>query len=322
MAISEVELKKACYTLAKVCLGIKETETVLILIDDDSQEVGQVLDHSMREYAREVFLLKMKPRQRHGEEPPALVAEAMSLAEVVLAPTSRSITHTEARRQACRRGARVASMPGIDLDMLVRTMGADYVSIKELTERLSSILSQASRVEVRTDKGTDITFSVSGRKAIADTGMLQQRGSFGNLPAGEAYIAPVEGTGEGTIVFDGMIAGVGVLRNPVRVFIAGGRVKNIEGGVEAETLKSLLASVGDQLAYNLAEFGIGTNDRATITGKILEDEKVIGTVHFAFGDNASMGGQVRVPLHIDGVIKNPTVKVDKTLIMQQGKLVL
>jgi leucyl aminopeptidase (aminopeptidase T) len=317
-----MELQRACHTLAKDCLDIKKNETVMILVDDDSKELGEILEQAIREYASEVFLINMKPRTRNGEEPPLLVAETMALADVVLAPTTKSITHTEARRTACQRGARVASMPGISVEMLKRTLNADYVAIKELTERLSAILTKGSKVEVSSESGTSITFSILDRKAIADTGMIKERGSFGNLPAGEAYIAPIEDSAEGVIVFDGMLAGVGLLNQPVKAHIANGRLVQLEGGSEAEAFRQMLANVGDEQAYNLAEFGIGTNEKATITGKILEDEKVIGTIHFAFGDNASMGGKVKVPIHVDGVVKKPTVKIDNIMVMKEGKLLI
>lgn len=76
------------------------------------------------------------------------------------------------------------------------------------------------------------------------------------------------------------------------------------------------------LAFNVAELGIGTNDRARITGNVLEDEKAIGTAHIAFGDNKSMGGTVRVASHLDGVILSPTVLIDGKPVLEGGELVL
>ncbi|MGB9792192.1 MAG: aminopeptidase [Thermacetogeniaceae bacterium] len=317
-----MELQRACQILARDCLDIKNDETVLIVVDDESKELGEILEKNVRQYAKEVILIKMKTRSRNGEEPPLLVAEAMSLAEVVIAPTTKSITHTEARRRACQKGARVASMPGIDLDMLTRTLNADYNAIQALTHKLTDLLTKGKMVEVSSALGTKITFAITGRQAIADTGMIKNPGDFGNLPAGEAYIAPLERTAEGVIVFDGMIAGIGRLEQPIKATIEEGKLVKAEGGIAAEVLIEMLAKVGKEEAYNLAEFGIGTNDKAMITGKILEDEKVIGTIHFAFGDNTSMGGMVKVPIHVDGVVTKPTVKIDDNLIMVEGQLLI
>ena len=72
----------------------------------------------------------------------------------------------------------------------------------------------------------------------------------------------------------------------------------------------------------MAEFGIGTNDKAILSGLILEDEKVMGTIHIAFGDNKSMGGSVRVASHLDGLVREPTVWFDDTMIMERGKFTI
>ena len=88
-----------------------------------------------------------------------------------------------------------------------------------------------------------------------------------------------------------------------------------------EKLYSIMEPFG-KLAFNVAELGIGTHDKAQITGDVLEDEKAIGTVHIAFGDNKSMGGTIRVASHLDGVIMEPTVSVDGETIMEKGKLLI
>jgi leucyl aminopeptidase (aminopeptidase T) len=63
------------------------------------------------------------------------------------------------------------------------------------------------------------------------------------------------------------------------------------------------------------------NDKAKITGNMLEDEKVMGTCHIALGNNAGFGGKVNVELHIDGLIKKPTVSIDDKRVMNEGKLI-
>jgi len=98
-----------------------------------------------------------------------------------------------------------------------------------------------------------------------------------------------------------------------------GFVREISGGTEAKKLKALLDSVGE-LAYNIAELGIGTNDKAKLVGSVLEDEKVMGTVHMALGDNMSMGGKISVRSHLDGIILKPTLVVDGVTLMKDGVL--
>jgi leucyl aminopeptidase (aminopeptidase T) len=156
--------------------------------------------------------------------------------------------------------------------------------------------------------------------AIADGGELGTRGAFGNLPCGEGFIAPVEGTSEGTLVVDGSIAGVGLLDTPVSLTVEGGHLTAATGS-DGETLMGLLTVHGED-GTNVAELGIGTNDEAILTGNILEDEKILGTAHVAFGASAAIGGTVQVPVHLDCVILEPTVEIDGRTILSRGELLL
>jgi leucyl aminopeptidase (aminopeptidase T) len=205
---------------------------------------------------------------------------------------------------------------------MVRTLRADYYEIARRSKKIAEILTQGSKVRITTAIGMDVTLDIRGREGHADTGLNHNPGDFSNLPAGEGYIAPVEGKSEGAVVIDGSMAGIGKLKDEViRAVIKDGFATEISGGEAAEKLLSLIEPFG-KLAFNVAELGIGTNDKAQVTGNVLEDEKIMGTVHIAFGDNKSMGGGVRVASHLDGVIMQPTVYVDDKLIMRDGELVI
>ncbi|MDP2749892.1 MAG: aminopeptidase, partial [Nanoarchaeota archaeon] len=171
-------------------------------------------------------------------------------------------------------------------------------------------------------KGTDLILNVKDRKVDYDDGDYTMPGSFGNLPAGEASISPAENICSGLLVVDYSIAGIGKLKEPVKIHIDHGFISEIKGGEQAKALAKMLADVKSELAYNIAELGIGTNDQAKITGSVLEDEKVIGTVHIGIGNNASYGGKIDVPIHIDCVISKPTVVVDGKRLMEDGEFLL
>ncbi len=315
-------LHEAALIAARDCMGIQNHETVLVVSDALTRKIGQALFDVSQDLCREVFMLEMLPRSVNGEEPPELVTEAMQRVDVVIAPLSTSITHTNARRLACAEGARVGTMPGITEDIMVRTMRADYHKIARLTHQVRDILSASKTVRVTSPAGTDLTLPIDGINAIASTGLILERGSFGNLPSGEAYLMPQEGKAEGTLVVDGSMAGVGLITDePIRITIVNGKAEKIEGGKEAALLEETVERIGP-LARNIAEFGVGTNDMAKVTGKILEDEKVKGTIHVALGNNISMGGTVNVPFHVDGVVLKPTVYVDDVLLLKDGKLLV
>jgi leucyl aminopeptidase (aminopeptidase T) len=194
-------------------------------------------------------------------------------------------------------------MPGITEEMMIRTLQANYHAIAERTKKVTAILDQTSLVKVATNLGTDIMLPIEGIKAISSTGILREKGIFGNLPSGESYLMPEEGKAAGLIVVDGSFAGIGLIAD------------------QARKLEEMLQPLAPR-SYNVAELGIGTNDQAHICGNILEDEKVLGTVHIALGNNMSMGGTCDVGIHVDGIIKNPTVWVDGAILLEDGKLLV
>jgi leucyl aminopeptidase (aminopeptidase T) len=315
------QLEVAARTALETCLAVKAGETVLVITDEPKREIGTAIWRVAKTLGAEAMLAEIMPRSRNGEEPPAPIAALMAASSVVLCPTSKSLTHTAARREACAHGARIATLPGITEDMMIRCLAADYNAIAERSKRLSAALESGNEMRVTNPAGTDIRLIRGDRHAKPDTGFYLNPGEYGNLPAGETFFAPIEGSAQGVIVFEGAMAGVGKVKTPIRITVRDGLAVEITGGPEAQKLNELIAPLGEA-GRNIAELGIGTNDRAQITGVILEDEKVLGTVHIALGDNMSMGGTVSVPSHLDGLILQPTVYVDGRMIMEAGKLLV
>ncbi len=302
-------------------MGLKPSEKVLIITDHPLRKIGYSLWDVVRDLGNEVILAEILPRKSNGEEPPSEIAELMLKFDVVLCPTSKSLTHTDSRRNASARGARIATLPGVTEEIMIRCMNADYGKIAARTLALCRLLDESGVVRVTSPAGTDITMPKAGRKAHASTGLFHGKGESGNLPTGEAYLAPAEGSSNGTVVVDGSMAMVGMVSQPIRIVVRDGYAVDIQGGREAKEFIELLEPHGRD-ARNVAEFGIGTNDKARLSGLILEDEKVMGTIHIAFGDNKSMGGSIRVASHLDGLIKNPTVWFDDRLIMDKGRFLI
>ncbi|WP_419887050.1 aminopeptidase [Neobacillus niacini] len=296
------------------CLGLKETELFLVVTDDVKKELGESLFEAGKLLGAESMLMVMKERKKSGEEPPASVTAAMIEADVVVCLTEHSLTHTQARKKAAASETRLATMPGITEDMFLEgAIAADYSQVKILTEAMTDVLTEGKSVRIEKDEYT-LTFSIEGRDGIPSTGMYLEPGQSGNLPSGEAYIAPVEGTAIGQITIDGSIAGIGRLDTPVLLTIENGRIVRAEGEAGAKLLEIL----GDGDGRLLGEFGIGTNDKARITGVVLEDEKVYGTIHVAFGSNNTFGGTISAGVHIDGVVTKPTVYINEEILMENG----
>jgi len=304
------------------CMGVKSDETVLIISDEPLREIGYSLWEVSKQYAKDAIYSEIVPRNSNGQEPPKEVAEFMKIFDVVLIPTSKSLSHTDSRRNASKLGARIATLPGITEDTMIRTLNADYIEIAKKSSILADLITRSSKIRITSDNGTDITMLTDGRKGHPDTGLNHSPGDFSNLPAGEAYVAPLEGTSTGKVVIDGSMAGIGLLGNQqIIIEVDQGFATKITGGSQAQRLFSLMEPFG-KLAFNLAELGIGTNEKAKVIGNVLEDEKAIGTIHVAFGDNKSMGGVIRVASHLDGVILYPTVYFDNVTIMNEGKFLI
>lgn len=315
----DTELKKAAVIALKDCMGLKAEETLLIVTDETKREIADALHEAGKELCKESLLVEIKSREINGQEPPKQIAELMKMVDVVICPTAKSLTHTDARREASKLGVRVGTMPGITVDCMVRCLNADIEKILNLTDYVTKKMSGRKQIRVVTEKGTDITMPVEGRAVLPSKGVMREKGESGNLPSGEVYLAPVEGLTNGKVVIDGSMAGIGMLQTPITVEVVNGNAEKITGGEEAEKLTAMLDKVGRD-ARAVAEFGFGTNYKAQLTGMILEDEKVFGTIHIAFGNNISMGGTISVSSHLDGLVKEPDVYFDNELIMKKGKM--
>ena len=307
------DLMKGAKIAVNQCMNIKPNEKIIIITDKKMPiELSEALAKAVKEVKAECMIQLIPHREVNGTEPSKEIAELMKTPDALFILTSWSISHTAARRNASEAGVRIASMPKVtEFSFTEGGLTADYREVKRLTEIMSKKLENAKKVRITSDNGTDFSANVEGREWVKDDGMIHEKGSFHNLPAGETAVAPLEGTSQGTIVIDKMaFYGEGI-----RYTIENGFVEKIQG---SERLEKEVNKVG-RLARNIAEIGIGTNPKARIIGNILEDEKVFGTVHIAVGNSLSLHGKVDVPLHIDGIIPEPTLEVDGEVLIKDGK---
>ncbi|WP_088335533.1 aminopeptidase [Methanopyrus sp. KOL6] len=299
--------------VVRECLGLSEGERFLVLTDPGMEELGRELFEAAEGTDRALVIID--PRETHGEEPPDHVAAMMRSSNAVAAVTSWSISHTEARRRACEAGARVASMPGLTRDTAERAIDVDYKRLRSLSRGLAERLTEASEARLVTPAG-ELVIDISGREALADDGNLRDPGEFGNLPAGEAFVAPIEGSAEGHVQIDGSVAPDGILDEPIKLEISNGRM--VEASHEDLEFVRLIRRIEN--GEMLCELGVGTNPGAKLCGVVLEDEKVYGTVHIGFGDNSTFGGRVSSRVHLDAVIKEFELYLDDELVARSGEL--
>ena len=300
------------------CFGVATRDRVLIVSNPPHRRVTRALLAAARERADVVRHIEYATLARNGEEPPDAVAQAMGEATVVLAPTVYSISHTRARIEATARGVRIAGMSSLTEAAFASALPIDYGSLDHSTAVVARALTAATSCRLTSTAGTDLTLQLRGRSAHEDNGNLREPGAFGNLPAGEVYIAPIETDGNGTIVVDGSLAGYGLLRQPLRLHLYGGRIVDAAGEAADWLLRALDAG-RPGLGRTIAELGIGVNPGAQVTGTIILDEKARGTAHVAFGTNVSFGGVNDAGVHIDAVLLKPTVHLDGVPFIEDGE---
>jgi leucyl aminopeptidase (aminopeptidase T) len=310
--MTRATLTAAAETAVRQCMNLGATESCAIITDNDRRPIAAALYEVASEITDDAAIIQYPPGPQHGAEPPEPVAAAMASADVVLAPTTKSLSHTRARSDATEAGARAATLPGITEEVMRVGLDADYEAIAEHCEAMLAQIADAKEIRVTAPQGTDITFRPGDRAWREDTGIVHEPGAFSNLPAGEVFVSPE--TANGTYVVDGTMMPHGLLGadQELRFHVEDGLVTDIDDSDVRQAVEEAAESVGDA-AYNLAELGIGTNVGVTdLVGSVLLDEKAGGTVHIAIGDNAGIGGNTEAPIHLDGILREPTVYADGT----------
>ena len=303
-------VESAAETAIEQCLAVEAGETCVVVTDDKRAPIGEAIYRAALEATEDASIVRYPPGPQHGAEPPAPVAAALGAADVFLAPTTKSVTHTRARSEATEAGARGATLPGITEEVFTIGLDADYDAIAAECAAMLERVGDAEEIRVTSPRGTDITFEIGDRSWREDTGIVHEPGAFSNLPAGEVFVSPR--SAEGTYVVDGTIRPHGRLEDgrTVTFDVEDGFVTDVSDEAVRSDIEAAAEAVGRD-AYNLAELGIGTNIGVTdLVGSVLLDEKAGGTVHVAVGDDAGIGGDTDAPIHMDGIIREPTVYAD------------
>lgn len=309
------ETIQAAKTVLSSCMAVKPDEKLLLLTDDGKLALAEAFFSAGKELGLTPVLLSIPVQQ--GGEMPSLAATALLEADVALLITSGSFTHTKGRAAASKKGVRIASMPTITEEIVNKTLNTDFDEVERISSSLTEKLTACSKIRVTTELGTDLTLYCDGRTGLADTGKLTFSGAFGNLPAGEAMIAPIETKGDGVLVVDGVVVGLGILGSPLTLAFENGRITSVTGE-KAEEFKAFVSKFEDT-ANNVAEFGIGTNKNCHIMGNPLVDEKIFGTIHIACGNNLFMGGSQGGNMHYDMIVTKPTVYLDDVCVIKAGE---
>ncbi len=316
-----MEAAEAARNALECVLEAKKGETIMIFCDDEKMDVCEPFSIGALKLGLKTRLVKLKTEPTLRKEIPPEIKEIFTKQRTDIfvnllrgnrEETTFRIRLTEMETED--RKARLAHCPGITLDML--TDGALALTIKDhrkmqnFASSLIQQLRQASRVEITNSAGTDISMSVERRPFFTDTMIDWSRLSWMNMPTGEVTVAPVEDSLEGELVCDMAIGGIGPIKAAVGITAKDGKVQKTKSQ-DDQVLRRVEESLKtDSRAKIVGEFAFGINPKARFVEEFLEAEKILGTVHVAFGNNSDMpGGKNPSSNHMDFLISKPTVKI-------------
>lgn len=320
--MARIELASVAHRVVSEYLSMKPGEDLLVVADTrTSPSIPEALAGQAHAVGAIPTIVVMTPRRRSGEEPPAPIGEAMRAADAVVAVASRSMYHTEAKGAAQRAGVRGCfNAPSREDQWVEGAMTADFLTIREVAERLAERLRSGRQIRVTSPAGTDLTAVIDGREPKGWlTGICRNAGEVSAYPGGEVSLPPIEGTARGRVVVENVMTDIGLLRSPITWIVEDGQVASIDGGEEARTLEAHVEGVEN--ARNIGEIGIGLNPQARLGIEITEAKKRLGTAHIAMGDSAGeYGGTVVSDVHLDGMVLDARVEVDSEVVMAAGEV--
>ncbi|MCI8275840.1 MAG: aminopeptidase [Lachnospiraceae bacterium] len=314
--------RKGCEILLHTCGEVKKGERVLVITDNTSKKIGEAMYECAAEFT-DASLVLMPDRSTHGEAPTDAIAAAMKESDVMFSATTFSLYNSAARIAACEAGSRFVNMADYSMEMLEEgCLFTDWGEIRQIVDDLKTRI-VGKELSITTPAGTDFHTSIEGRHADTGYGVSREKGEASSPPDAECAVGPADDSAEGSLVIDGSIPlpGLGVLETPITLKVEKGYITSIAGGKEADVLRDTLAAFDDKRVYLAAEVGFGLNPAGRLSGRMLEDEGVMGTMHIGIGNNLAYGGTCDTPVHIDLIMKCPTCIVDGVCVMKDGELV-
>ena len=311
------KLYSAAKKAIKNSLKLKRGEKLLLVTDRQKMKIAEALAHWAKKSNAEVttYLMTETLRPIHA---------ATSLFEAMIKKANATIYMLDARiEEKPFRGfmvgnggkyGRICMMPGITTDMMERLVNIDFKKMDSLTKKVIRIIKNCPDVRVTNALGTDLTFSVKGRKWENDNGDISKKGGHGNLPAGECYTCPVERTFSGRIVFSLIDDKIG----RGEMLFEKGKLVDAKGKGIQEILKGMGK---DPTGRIIGEFGIGTNRGARLCKNMLEAEKAFGTNHFAIGDSYGLGKN-KSQFHFDALVEKVTLVAGRKTIIKNGNFLV
>ena len=312
--IPSKRIQDSALKLLKQSVRLKRGERITLVTDREDCMIFIALSAAARQLGGDVAEVYLSPNRMHSAPIP-IAKDIFAKSDVIVAPTRISITHSPETYLARKKGARVVSMPDVTERMFLRAMEADNSKITRVHAKLMRALAKVKRILIMSLSGTHFIIDAKGRKLVfeEDDGDISAKGEMSNIPFGEVYT--YMGLGDGCLAIDSWGRHI-TKSDHAKLWVRDGKIIKWNKGAEPYIKHQLKAGPCGLL---VAELGIGTNPNIKRPiGDVLNDEKIGGSVHIAFG---GAEGLRKCVVHEDFVILSPTLEVDGKTLIRRGKFV-
>jgi leucyl aminopeptidase (aminopeptidase T) len=324
-----MELHKACRKAVVECAKVEKGENALVVATSivDRSIVDAFADEACVAGA-DTSILIYEARPEVNVDLPKIAFAAMKASDIVFDLITPIAGGTAYEEVVAKPDTRVLAAWGATREMLARFARLDFGEWVEKWRRANESFGRARNCTVTSVQGTNIFMEFDAKRPVfLDDAVLERPGESKTLPGGLiACLAPIEETIAGTVVIDGSLSPVGLLRAPVTMKVTEGKIKDISGGSDAAIFRKWIESFGDPNMYNIAHIGLGLNPTARMSGIATEDERVFGAFTFGIGSKLETINQFKgksgvAKAHADGLMLESTIVLDGKTYMRQGKLV-
>jgi leucyl aminopeptidase (aminopeptidase T) len=297
-----------------------------LIITDTSEDISLAeacLAAGIRAGADTQLMIKPRATEQKPQRLGPILAEAVQASKLILVFCS-GIGRDPAMMDARAKGTRTLStnVKGIEEYVIRAVLDIDVKAMIRNSELVKKLWEEAEEGRVTTSQGTDVSFELKPRIASVGDGALSKDGEDDFFPGAQVNIAVVEKTFNGTIVVDASDGLQGLIHNPYTLRVEKGVITAVEGGSEAEVVRSWLASCNDEKVYQHSHMSIGMNPQAGISGNLIEDERKLGALDFGWGfQYPALGGTTGYsPYHWDIMLAAPSIYLDGKPMTENGQL--
>lgn len=313
----EANLKKIFFD----CCNYIKNEKIFILYDNSTEKVTKHFTKFLDLNKIQHKTLLIENVKIHGQEPKSYELKKSFDYEIVISIIKYSIAHTKYRYVLSQKNIKFLSLPYFSIAILKnKAFDVNFRNETKKAFRIGQIISNCNNISLFSKAGTNFFYSKSDKIINICPGWVYKKNVIASPPDIEVNIPLIGNNSHGLLVIDGSITcdEFGKLKKPITIKINKGKIEYIKGH-KSKVLEKIFAKYTIS-KVRPAELGIGLNPMAKICGNMLIDEGSLGSIHIGFGSNSTIGGDKKIPFHLDHIIRKPTLYCDNKLIISNGKI--